>query len=60
MSQMDLALKSDLHPTYVSTIETGKRNVSLTTLYVLAASLGVSVADFFPGGPVKRPRARRT
>lgn len=56
MSQMELALASDLHPTYVSSIERGRRNVSLTTIYVIAGSLGVSIRELFPKEVIKRPR----
>jgi transcriptional regulator with XRE-family HTH domain len=48
LSQMTLATTADLHPTYISSIERGKRNVSLVNIYLLAEALGVEVADFFP------------
>jgi transcriptional regulator with XRE-family HTH domain len=50
LSQMALAHTSDLHPTYISSIEHGKRNISLVNIHMLAEALGVEVADFFPRG----------
>ena len=41
-SQEDLAEKADLHRTYVSGIERGVRNPTLTILFKLAGALGVS------------------
>ena len=43
MSQEQLADKSGLHRTYIGSIERCERNVTLSTLEVLANSLGVSV-----------------
>jgi len=40
-SQEDLAEKANLHRTYVSGIERGVRNPSLTVLFKLAEGLGV-------------------
>lgn len=41
LSQMALAHEIDLHPTYISGIERGVRNVSLVNIHVLARGLGV-------------------
>lgn len=50
MSQMALALAAGVHPTYVSNVERGKRNVSLLNLVMLARALGVPVTAFFTSG----------
>jgi len=47
LSQEDLAELSGLHPTYISGVECGKRNVSLENIRSLARGLKVSLADFF-------------
>lgn len=38
---MALAHEVDLHPTYISGIERGNRNVSLVNIHLLARGLGV-------------------
>lgn len=45
LSQEELADLCDLHRTYVGSVERGERNVTLSTLEVFAAALGVSVRD---------------
>ncbi|MEV0269702.1 helix-turn-helix transcriptional regulator [Hamadaea sp. NPDC050747] len=45
MSQERLAAIAGLDRTYVSGLERGKRNPTLTTQKRLAAALGVSIAD---------------
>ena len=47
LSQEDLADRSGLHPTYISGIERGKRNVSLENIRRIAVGLRVSIADLF-------------
>jgi transcriptional regulator with XRE-family HTH domain len=44
---MRLAEEVGLHPTYISGIERGTRNVSLVNIHVLAKGLGVSPAELF-------------
>ncbi len=44
-SQEDLAEKSDLHRTYISGIERGVRNPSLTIIFKLANGLSVEPSD---------------
>jgi len=43
ISQEKLAEIAGLHRTYVGSVERGERNVTLSSLEVLAAALGVSV-----------------
>jgi len=42
LSQEQLAESSGLHRTYISSLELGKRNVSLVNIHALAKALGVS------------------
>lgn len=48
-SQEDLAHEADVHRTYLSGVERGVRNPSLTTLARIAAALGVSLAVVVEG-----------
>jgi transcriptional regulator with XRE-family HTH domain len=45
LSQEALAARSDLHRTYVGSIERCERNVSLDNVETLATALGVDVVD---------------
>jgi len=47
LSQEELADRSKIHQTYLSGLETGKRNPSLLVLERLAAALGVDPEEFF-------------
>ena len=63
MTQEDLAERCGLFRTYMSRIETGQANPTLTMIYALAVSLAVPVTDLFAeegqaGGPVV-PRGQR-
>lgn len=49
-----LAELSSLTPNYLSTIETGKRDPSLSTIKALAKGLGVTVSELFGGTRVGR------
>lgn len=44
-SQEELANRCELHRTYIGSVEREERNVSLSTLEVLAQALGVSVPE---------------
>lgn len=48
LSQELLATRAGLHRTYVTDIESGKRNVTLVSVAKLAAALEVSVASLMP------------
>lgn len=45
LSQEDLAEKCGLHRTYIGSVERSERNVTLSTLEMLASALGVSVPE---------------
>lgn len=59
LTQEDLSERCGLFRTYMSRIETGKANPTLTMIHALAESLGVSVVDLFegPAVPAKSTRA---
>ena len=44
-SQEKLAFEAGLHPTYISMIETGKKQPSLSTLVSIARSLDVKLGE---------------
>jgi len=41
LAQDQLAHDADIHPTYLSGVETGKRNITLNVLERIASALGV-------------------
>lgn len=47
ISQEELSIRAQLHRTYISSIELGKRNVSLVNIEKLASALDCSITDFF-------------
>ena len=47
MSQEQLADRSGLHRTYISSIERGVRNVSLVNIQKIADALGISLSEIF-------------
>ncbi len=48
-SQEQLAYKANLHPTYVSGVERGVRNLSLRNIEKLARALEISLSGLFKG-----------
>ncbi|MEC4814707.1 MAG: helix-turn-helix transcriptional regulator [Scytonema sp. PMC 1069.18] len=49
ISQEELALRAHLDRTYVSGVERGVRNPSLTALVSLASGLGITVSELLEG-----------
>ena len=49
LSQEELAHKSGMHRTYVSSVERGERNIALVNIIALAAALGVDTGDLVAG-----------
>ena len=47
LSQEDFAELCDLHRTYISDIELGKRNVSLENIARIASALEISISELF-------------
>src|SRR5579864_9739612 len=47
ISQERLAELADLHRTYISAVESGRRNLTLESIQRLASALGASVGSFF-------------
>ena len=47
LSQENLAEKSDMHRTYLSEIEGGKRNPTLSVLKRIVDALDLSMSEFF-------------
>jgi transcriptional regulator with XRE-family HTH domain len=45
LSQEKLAEMTDLHRTYIGSIERAERNVSLDNVETIAAALGVDIVD---------------
>jgi len=45
LSQEQLSAKADLHRTYISDIEAGKRNLSIKSLHRLAVALNSSMSE---------------
>lgn len=47
MSQKDLAYDSDLDRSYIASMESGQRNISIVYIEKIANVLGVSIKEFF-------------
>ncbi|REJ06523.1 helix-turn-helix domain-containing protein [Halobacillus trueperi] len=48
LSQEELAYRAGMHPTYISGIERGRRNPSITNFYYLAHALEVHPKQLIP------------
>lgn len=55
LSQETLAADSGIAPSFLSQIENGKRSATVTTLDVLARTLGVNIVELF-AEPTEPPR----
>lgn len=53
ISQDEFADKCGLHRTYIGSVERRERNVTLSTLELLANAIGVSVPDLLTKGSVQ-------
>lgn len=49
LSQEKFALKIDMDRTYFSSVEAGKRNISICNIKKITDGLEVSLSDFFKG-----------
>ncbi len=47
-SQEELSFKAGLHRTYISSVERGKRNISITNIKKLADALDIKMKDLMP------------
>lgn len=47
LSQEEVAHRADIHQTYLSGVETGKRNPSILVVERIAKALGVDVSEIF-------------
>ena len=47
ISQEELADRSNLHRTYISDVELGKRNISLANIEKIAQALKMRISDIF-------------
>ena len=49
LSQKDLAYSTDLDRSYIASVESGKRNISIINLEKIANSFGVTLSELFKG-----------
>lgn len=49
MSQEKFALKIDMDRTYLASVESGKRNISILNINKIANGLGISLEELFKG-----------
>ncbi len=47
LSQEKLALAASLDRTYITTVENGKRNISIVNIEKIARTLNISLKEFF-------------
>jgi transcriptional regulator with XRE-family HTH domain len=55
MSQKDLAYSSDLDRSYIASVESGKRNISIVNIEKIAMALNVTVKTFFDYDEFDKP-----
>ncbi len=48
-SQEELASRADLDRTYMTSVECGRRNISIVNLHKIAKALGVTMEEMFRG-----------
>ena len=48
-SQEELAARADLDRTYMTSVECGRRNISVVNLHKIAKALGVTLEELFRG-----------
>ena len=48
-SQEELASRADLDRTYMTSVECGRRNISVVNLHKIAKALGVTLEELFRG-----------
>jgi transcriptional regulator with XRE-family HTH domain len=53
LSQEELAFRAGLDRTYISSVERGKRNISLTNICLIAKALGVKSSFLLEGVEIK-------
>lgn len=58
ISQEALGLKAGLDRTYIASVETGKRNISIVNIEKLSLSLGYSLTEFFSSPDFKADSKR--
>ena len=46
-SQKDLAYTSDIDRSYIASVESGKRNISIVNIEKISLALNISVKEFF-------------
>ena len=49
LSQEKFALQIDMDRTYLASVESGKRNISIENIYKISKGLNVSLEEFFRG-----------
>ena len=49
MSQERFALQIDMDRTYLASVESGKRNISLENIYKIANGFGLTLEELFKG-----------
>ncbi len=50
MAQKDLAFGADLDRSYIASVESGKRNISIVNIEKISIALQVSLKEFFEDG----------